>query len=251
LDNRFAIASLYRKLANVDADLSGDTLKNTGVLKKLTGNDLLPGENKFQNPFRFKNQAKLIFSCNEMPNTEDITDAFFRRLIIINFNKQFFGLLEDPHILDKLTTPEELSGLFRVILSRLPRVLKHGLRTIDSATIESTFDKYIGNKDPAELFFIRAIEKTGNPDDVIMKNEVYESYKLFCKVHGLVCSEQSLSRRLRSKGVHSYRDNPDSEGRRPYYWYEIKLGDWKTLDDKAPDFLGVDELSDKERENLK
>ena len=96
LDNRFSVANLYHKLANVDADLSGDNLKNTGILKKLTGNDLFPAENKFERPFYFKSYAKLIFSCNEMPKTEDITDAFFRRLIIINFNKQFFGAIADP-----------------------------------------------------------------------------------------------------------------------------------------------------------
>jgi putative DNA primase/helicase len=252
LDNRFSVANLFHKLANVDADLSGDALKNTGILKKLTGNDLFPAENKFERPFYFKSHAKLIFSCNEMPKTEDITDAFFRRLIIINFNKQFFGALADPSILEKLTTQEELSGLFRIVLSRIPSLLKYGLRTINPATIESTFDKYIGNKDPAELFFIKAIEKTGNPDHVLSKGEVYESYKLFCKVHGLVGSEQGLSRKLRFKGVHSFRDpKPDSDGRRCYLWYGIKLVDWKALDDRAQEVLVMDELSDKERECMK
>ena len=122
--------------------------------------------------------------------------------------------------------------------------MKFGLRTINSATIESTFDKYIGNNDSAELFFIKAIEKTGNPDHVISKEEVYKSYKLFCIVHGLVGSEQGLSRKLRFKGVHSFRDpKPDSEGRRPYIWYGIKSVNWKALDDKAQEVLEMDELS--------
>ena len=184
LDNRFAAAGLFQKLANVDADLSGDLLKNTGILKKLTGNDLFPAENKFLPPFQFVNYAKLLFSCNEMPKTTDETDAFFRRLVIINFTIQFFGTAEDPNLLDKLSTPEELSGLLRVVLARLPKVLKNGIRPTNAKMIEYTYEKYLGNIDPAEIFYVKALVKTGNPDNLVSKDEVNESLKLFCKVHG-------------------------------------------------------------------
>ncbi len=113
LKERFAPANLYQKMVNVDADLSGDILStHTGKLKKLTGNDEFPAEFKHKAPFRFRNYAKLIFSCNTIPEITDTTDAFFRRLIIINFTQQFLGDKEDIHLLDKLTTEKELSGLF-------------------------------------------------------------------------------------------------------------------------------------------
>jgi putative DNA primase/helicase len=57
---------LYQKLANIDADVSGDILiNNTGKIKKLTGNDESAAEFKYKQPFKFRNYAKLIFSCNE------------------------------------------------------------------------------------------------------------------------------------------------------------------------------------------
>ena len=100
LNKQFALATLYQKLANIDADVSGDILiKNTGIIKKLTGNDESPGEFKYKTPFKFRNFAKLIFSCNEIPQTNDMTDAFFRRLIIINFTQQFLAERDNPHIL--------------------------------------------------------------------------------------------------------------------------------------------------------
>src|SRR4051812_14671462 len=84
--NDFAPANLYQKLINLDADLTSDTLgKSTGTLKKLTGGDELAVEEKYKKAFSFTNYAKLIFSCNTIPKTDDETDAFFRRLIIINF----------------------------------------------------------------------------------------------------------------------------------------------------------------------
>lgn len=86
LKEKFSVANLFKKMANVDADVSHDIIfNNTGVLKKLTGNDLHIGEHKYKKPFKFPNHAKLFFSCNKIPETD--TDAFFRRILQINFTK--------------------------------------------------------------------------------------------------------------------------------------------------------------------
>jgi putative DNA primase/helicase len=78
LNERFAPDLLYQKMANIDADVSGDILiKNTGKINKLTGNDEYPSEFKFKTPFKFRYFAKLLFSCNEIPQTVGTTDAFF------------------------------------------------------------------------------------------------------------------------------------------------------------------------------
>ena len=87
---------MYGKLANIDADISKEGLKNTGLLKKLSGNDPIPAENKFLKPFWFQNYAKLILSANEIPETPDDTDAFFRRPVIINMTDQFLGIKNGP-----------------------------------------------------------------------------------------------------------------------------------------------------------
>jgi phage/plasmid-associated DNA primase len=92
LHEKFAIGNFYHKMANVDADVSADViLNNTGIIKKLTGNDVHTGEYKFKNPFKFVNYARLIFFCNRTPETEDDTDVFYRRPIVINLTTQFFG----------------------------------------------------------------------------------------------------------------------------------------------------------------
>jgi putative DNA primase/helicase len=77
LENSFAVAELYGKLANIDADLSTDALRNTGTLKKLTGGDLIPAEHKFQRPFKLVNYTKLIFSANEMANNHKFSKSIY------------------------------------------------------------------------------------------------------------------------------------------------------------------------------
>ena len=124
LESKFASAKLYGKMANIDADMSKEELKHTGMLKMLTGDDDIPAEFKFKNPFSFRNYAKLIFSANTMPVTPDETDAFFARLIIINFPNQYLGDKANPYLLDELTTETEMSGLLSMLIRRLPTCLK-------------------------------------------------------------------------------------------------------------------------------
>lgn len=145
-------------MANVDADVSYDTIfNNTGVLRKLTGNDLHIGEYKYKKPFKFRNHAKLIFSCNKIPETEDDTDAFYRRILQINFTQQFFGEKDDPNLIDKLTMQAELSILLHELLSRLPRILERGLRKITDETMEKTYKKFMMSSNPVKYFYENAL----------------------------------------------------------------------------------------------
>jgi putative DNA primase/helicase len=196
LNERFAAASLYQKMVNVDADLSGDMLlRHTGKLKKLTGNDEYPAEFKYKKPFKFRNYAKLIFSCNTIPQIDDTTDAFFRRLVIINFTQQFFGSKEDINLIDKLTTNEELSGLFHILVTRLPRVLENGIRKTTNEVMETTYNKYMRSANPVGYFVENMLVNDATAKT--KKFEMYEKYERFSLENGLALeSEQSFSRKM-------------------------------------------------------
>ncbi|MFZ0514125.1 MAG: phage/plasmid primase, P4 family, partial [Candidatus Nitrosopolaris sp.] len=105
--NRFAAADLYGKHVNTFADLKSLRLSNTGNFKMLVSGDSITGEHKFEHSFTFRNYAKLIFSANEIPESDDKTDAFYRRWIIFHFDKQFHGGNEDTNLAKKLTTSNE------------------------------------------------------------------------------------------------------------------------------------------------
>jgi putative DNA primase/helicase len=228
LDNRFAVAELYGKLANTDADMSTEALRNTGILKKLTGGDPIPAERKFKPPFKFVNHAKLLFSANEIPQTPDETDAFFARLIIINFPKQFIeGANADPYLFEKISTDKELSGFLYILLKRLPKVLKRGIFTA-SSSIPENYDKYILSSDPIRAFDEACI-RIDKDDSTrkISKEVVYQAYRNFClnkKVS--IESEQSFSRRLKETRGYQDKQARNDLGIKAYYWVGIKIVDW-------------------------
>jgi P4 family phage/plasmid primase-like protien len=230
LKERFSVANLHQKMANIDADVSYDTIfNNTGVLKKLTGNDLHIGEHKYKKPFKFRNYAKLIFSCNKIPETEDDTDAFYRRILQINFTQQFFGEKDDPNLIDKLTTQQELSILLQELLSRLPRILEHGFRKITEESMEQTYNKFTMSSNPVKYFYEKALGREAGSK--VSKLEMYEYYQKFCQLHRLTPeSDQSFSRKLTQD--HQLKYKPYKvKGEYTRFWIDVKLIDWQKTEE--------------------
>ena len=144
MNNRFATAGLYGKLANIFADLKNAKLTNTGPFKMLVAGDPMKAEKKHCQPFDFQNYAKLFFSANEIPQSEDKTYAYFRRWIIFFFENVFEGDDNDPNLIDRLTTQEEMSGLLNLALIALKQLIKdNGFIHIDDiAKIEKDYTQF-------------------------------------------------------------------------------------------------------------
>jgi putative DNA primase/helicase len=217
LGGRFSSSQLNRKLVNIDADVSKEISKKTGILKKLTGNDMISAEEKFKSPFTFVNYAKLILVCNELPEIKEDTIAIFSRLVIIDFSKTFMKNA-NPNLIDELTTEEELSGLLHILLKRVPRVLKTGISYTKS--IEN-LEQYQLRMNPVKYFADNYLEKVS--ESKIKKETVYKKYKEFCfknKIHPK--SETKFSQELGRLGF-EYRQLRDGSSYRSYYWINLRM----------------------------
>jgi putative DNA primase/helicase len=235
LENRFSAANLFGKMANIDADLSSEALKRTGLLKKLTGGDQIMGEFKYKPAFPFVNHAKIIFSANKIPITPDESDAFFARLIIINFPNQFLGEKDNSNLTNELTTEPEMSAFLTLLVRRLPRVLKSGISHADSHTIEDNYLQYMQSSDPIRFFKETAIRAT-NDDVYVLKEDLFDSYRAFCTANRLPSeSIQTFSRKLKDLGLKE--EQKRISGQRPRVWKNIKLIDWAKPDDEDQETL--------------
>jgi len=192
--NRFAKAQLHGKLANLFADLTQKSLRETGIFKMLTGSDIITTDQKWGDFLTFKNHAKLIFSANTLPRVFDNTDAFFRRWIILNFPRTFSQEDKDPFILRKITTEEELSGLLNKALEGLRRLLEKGEFTT-SGTTDEWREKYIRLSDPIKSFVMDCLEEA--PENVVVYEDLYNEFVEYCIFNNLpVKSKIVFSREL-------------------------------------------------------
>jgi len=180
--NRFAIAELHGKLANIYADLPDLALNHTGKFKMLTGGDIISAERKFKGHFTFVNYAKLIFSCNKVPESRDDTTAFYRRWCIINFPNKFEGENRNPNILEEISTEEELSGLLNWALEGLHRLLKNK-QFSNSITTEEIREQYIKQSNPVLAFVEDRLISDSQGE--ISKDELYRAFCDYCEEIGL------------------------------------------------------------------
>ena len=181
INDKFATSSLYGKMANVYGDLSDTALKETGKLKDLTGDGKIEAQRKFGHSFTFWNTCKLIYACNRIPRAYDNTDAFHRRVIIIDFPNQFDGENADPFILDKITDSTELSGLLNICLEKIDKILESGFSYTQD--INKRRKMYSYRSDSFESFMGENILEVFPHDKTVRmkKDDIYKLYIDFCK----------------------------------------------------------------------
>ena len=231
LDNRFALSDLEGKSVNIDTELTGTTIRDTSVLKKITGRQPIRIERKNERAYDTLIHAKLFFSANQVPVAYDESDAFFRRKIILGFPNRFEGNRDDPDLLKKLTTEEELSGIFNVLIMALRRLLNRNRIYIEEKTIEQRRERYTIAADPVKAFLEDAVAEDSVESDTVVKERLYQAYRRFCKKHNLaILSKESLGKIL--KAVKKYQEGRESSGKSETVWKGIRLKEGYNIDAK-------------------
>ena len=204
LETRFSIAELFGKMANICDELSAEDMKKTNQFKGLTGSSQLKAENKFKDPFTFTNEAKLIFATNQTPKAPNpMDDAFFERWQVIKMVNQFNGANADPHLFEKITTPNELSGILNWVLDGLDRLNKRG-RFIDLPSLIEVKAEF-GCIDSVALFVQDKV--TFDPIAVTPKQTLFLAYTSNCGNRGLSAESygEFCKRICHLNGVSVYR----------------------------------------------
>jgi putative DNA primase/helicase len=179
---RFYVSQLYGKMANVCADLPAEKLKETDTFKKIVAGDTVTGEFKFCPPFDFAPYAKLLYSANQLPELPKDVEAFLVRWDMVEFPNTFLpgDPKRDPQLKEKLTTPEELSGVLNWCLEGLQRLLKNNGFT-KSDTLAEQEDHWIVEGDSVKAFVDRCTcTEFGG---AIEHNKTYDAYVKFCAKH--------------------------------------------------------------------
>ena len=178
--NRFKPADLYGKLANLCGDLP-PKVGDSAMFKMIVGGDSISAERKYGHPFAFTPFCRLVFSANELLDSSDFSLAFLRRWVVVPFPNTFDETQADEHLLKKLTTSEELSGLFNMALAAYSGVRKRGSFTQAWSTswAKSEFEATL---DPIADFLAEwTILGTG---ESVPKPTLYSSYAEWAKVAG-------------------------------------------------------------------
>lgn len=225
VDNRFALADLENKEVNIDNEFSNVSIKDTSILKKLTGGRKQPIriERKNQTAYDTFLYAKLFINTNSLKDHVERTNADYRREIILSFPNTFDDKNDDPNFLNKLITEEEISGIFNILMPALSRIITNNKIFLNEKTIEERRIKSERATDSIGSFIQEAVAEESTEKDWVSKSIFYNAYVLFCKKYKLPAKPiETLGKELKKK--HQYLDSKKSSktGRKPS-WIGVKL----------------------------
>jgi len=101
--------SLLGKLCNISEEMPTQRMYASDLFKKLFGGEV-NYRMVYGHPGSFTCTAKLFFACNELPESSDLSDGYFRRIVVVPFDAKFGDTERDYTLKKKLL--EETPGIF-------------------------------------------------------------------------------------------------------------------------------------------
>ena len=174
-EDKFECSMLYGKKANIRNDIPNTVLKTTGIIKNLVGSDKITAQRKNEKQFQFYNTAKLIFSCNELPEVKDSSYAWWTKVILLEFVNDFRH--ENSLIMEELTNEEGLTAALNFALEGLQRLIKNKTFTYNFDTTEERWNDGRLTKNPLSEFFNSRV--IIDKQSKVTKANLYKEYTLW------------------------------------------------------------------------
>ncbi len=214
-DARFANAELAGSRINFATELPENDILASDTLKGVITGDPMQAERKYRDPFQFQPRAGHIFAANEFPRVVATDDAFWRRWIVMPFNRRFTpqgdpGADRIPALEEQIIDNGELSGVLARMIDGVKRLIEQGAYT-DVPSAVRCKKKWRRQSNPIEQFLIDETtnyQQTGpvydqsadwksDPGRRTSARELYEAYKAWANAtgHGSV-SQTKFGRRV-------------------------------------------------------
>jgi putative DNA primase/helicase len=216
-EDRFSCADLYGKLANICADIPTTEMKSSSMFKAIVSGDVIDAQHKHKDPFSFEPYARLVFSANAFPRSADATDGFFRRWVVIPFERSFDGTTERRNKLQlnqELQSPEELSGVLNMAIRALENFRMFGFH--ESKKVAEAGMSFRETTDPLAAWFEKRVKKVAE-SRINTKTLLYAFNDEVCRPNNQAfMTAHSMTKFLKAKGI----EKRESDG---YYYVGIEL----------------------------
>lgn len=180
-NNTHYLAELYGKQVNMSIETQTKSTIYDSKFKAIVTGDLITADRKFKPPFEFHPFCKLVFAVNTMPRVENKTVAYYRRLIIIRFERRFKEHESNKNLKYELVG-EELDGIFIWALEGLRRLLTRGLFKL-SDSMKEAIEQY-QKENNNTIVFVDENCVLGAEHEISI-DKLYSNYKEWCKEAGL------------------------------------------------------------------
>lgn len=172
---KFGTEGLIDKSVNIANENEIGNAISTENLKIFVSGDRTSISRKYKGDLNYKSTCKMIFLLNKLPDTLDNTHGYYRKILIVPFNRIFKQEEMDKNLKEKVL--EELSGVLNWAIEGAKRLINNDYKFTECEAIEKVTKSYKEEQNPVESFLKDAlIYEEGNSET---KKEILDSYKLW------------------------------------------------------------------------
>jgi putative DNA primase/helicase len=198
-DKGYHRAKIKDKIVNYGTDIKLTRI-DAGMFKTLASGEPIEARLPYGDPFMMTDYAKLIFNVNKLDNANiEHTHGFYRRLLIIPFNKTIPDEKQDKDLHKKILV--DRAGVLNWIIKGAEQVIKN--RTIEvSDECEKTKSQFIKESDSVAMFEAQMTETLRGSIYFSTVSDSYNEYKAFCNDagHKHPLGRNGFSKRMESLG---------------------------------------------------
>ncbi|WP_185960124.1 DNA primase family protein [Planococcus soli] len=152
----FGLESMIGKSINIAAEneLGGKALK-TENFKAIVSGDTITVNLKYRPAISYTPYCRLLFLVNSLPDSMDVTNGYFRKLMIVPFNRTFSADERNVNLKEELL--KELQGILNWALEGLKRLRLNNFQFSQSDAINECQNAYNTDQNPVKEFYLEHI----------------------------------------------------------------------------------------------
>lgn len=180
LSESFGLESLIGKYINIVGENEVKGKMATEILKAIISGDPMSIPRKYKKALEVVLICKLIHVINNLPQVDDISDGYWRKVMVIPFNAKFKGVKADKFLMEKLS--DECSGILNLALIGLKRLEANNYEFSKCKAISKIGEQYQLSQKPAVEYFLENYEI--DPSHKIHKTLLYDNFCEWAKENG-------------------------------------------------------------------
>lgn len=180
--DQYRLAMIAGRRLNIVSELPESDILESEKFKAMIAGDAMTGRHIREAPFTFSPIAGHIFSANRLPQTDDHTHGFWRRMLMLAFNRRFNPEEENPMLVDELLA-EEKPAIVSWFFEGACRVLRNRRFTVpaSSAGLVEQWKQY---SDQIQAFVEERCEPCETETEGVLATTLYTQYQLWAQESG-------------------------------------------------------------------
>ncbi len=206
LSNDYKCVLLVGARLNVVNEVPENDILEGSTFKGVVDGSELTKRQIYGRPVRFRPEAGHLFAANDLPGSSDKSLGFWRRWLVVDFNRQFEGVNDEKGLGDKIVA-SEMPGIAAWAARGAADLLDAGDYVVPQSCIDRV-EQWRREADPVRLFLDECAAPLHGPDDWTPAKKLYDAFSTFCSQNGF----GRMSSAKFGKRVKRYLDHKKSNG---------------------------------------